>query len=311
MRAVSYSGAGGTLTACAEGSAAADSANGHLVVTYHYIRERNSDGVTGLTPWEVEEQLGAIKARYRVVGVDEFVDGVKSAKLKVKSADPRGLALLTFDDALRDQVVAAEILDKHGVTGVFFAPMRPYSDERDRWCSQHLLHALAQELGWGELERRVEPYLRGVTSDRGAADRLYHYEVPGKRRLKYALAFALCHERAAFVLREINAWVGLRAEDWYLTAGHLRGLQERGHALGGHGFDHVPYSTLSIPQQAADMRRAVATMNGLFGARPRALAYPFGRYTADTAELARACRYTYCFTTEERVDAKYVPDKLR
>ena len=179
------------------------------------------------------------------------------------------------------------------------------SNAPERWCTQHLLHALAQHLGWAELERRVEPHLAGVALDAAEMDRLYHYEVPDKRRLKYALAFALPHERTAAILREINGTVGLRAEDWYLTVPQLRTLQDAGHSLGGHGFDHVPYHTLSPKAQAADMYRATATMNGLFGCRPRALAYPFGRVSAVTEEIARGCGYTFGFTTENRVDAKF------
>jgi peptidoglycan/xylan/chitin deacetylase (PgdA/CDA1 family) len=273
----------------------------HLVVTYHYIREHNSDGVTGVTPQEFAGQIRAIQAQYRVVTVEEFA---------VQHVHEGGLAVITFDDALRDQAVAASILDDHGLPGVFFAPMRPYSDEPDHWCPQHLLHALADELGWAELKERVSPHLAGVEIDTDEADRLYHYEVPHKRRLKYALAFALPAAEAAAALREVNVRIGLRADDWYLTAAQLRALEDAGHALGGHGFDHVPYNTLSAQAQAADMHRAVHLMNKLFGTLPRALAYPFGRFTPVTAALARACGYIHTFTTEDRVDAKFVRDEI-
>lgn len=274
---------------------------GHFVATYHYVREQNSDGVTGVTPREFAEQIRAIQAGYRIVTVEGFV---------AQHRDQRRLALITFDDALRDQALAASILDEHDVPGVFFAPMRPYSNEPERWCTQHLLHALAQELGWHELARRIEPHLAGIEIDPAEVDRLYHYELPHKRRLKYALAFALPAARAAAVLRDINAGVGLRAEDWYLTVAQLRALEGAGHALGGHGFDHLPYSTLSPAQQAADLRRAADLMNALCGQRPRVLAYPFGRFTRETEELARACGYIHMFTTEDRVDAKFVLSEL-
>jgi peptidoglycan/xylan/chitin deacetylase (PgdA/CDA1 family) len=102
----------------------------------------------------------------------------------------------------------------------------------------------------------------------------------------------------------------LKADDWYLTVEQLRALEDAGHALGGHGFDHVPYDTLSPKAQAADMHRAVRTMNLLCGALPRTLAYPFGRCTPVTETLVRGCGYTFAFTTENRVDAKFVGDEL-
>ena len=80
--------------------------------------------------------------------------------------------------------------------------------------------------------------------------------------------------------------------------------------MGGHGFDHLPYDTLTPKAQAADMHRALQVMNTACGARPRALAYPFGRCTPATVALARGCGYVLGFTTENRVDAKFVPAEL-
>lgn len=277
------------------------SASSHLVATYHYIREHPSDGVTGLTPAQFREQIVAIQSRYLVVCAEQFA---------VLREEETGLALITFDDAVRDQALAAEILADLGVPGVFFAPMRPFSDEPDRWCAQHLLHALADELGWRELERRVEPHLGDVEIDTARMNRLYHYELPHKRRLKFALAFALASERAWEILRDINASVGLRAGDWFMSVEQLRQLQDAGHSLGGHGFDHVPYTTLSPMAQAADMHRAMRTMTTQFGSMPRPLAFPFGRADAHTLALAHGCGYTMTFGTDDRVDAKFLMEEL-
>ena len=275
---------------------------GHFIATYHYIRERDSDGVTGITPQHFKEQILAIKSQYEIVTAQEF---------SARAANENRLGLITFDDAVKDQALAAEILDELSVPGVFFAPMRPYSDELDRWCAQHLLHALAGHLGWREFERRVEPHICGVEIDVARMDALYHYEVPHKRRLKFALAFAVPPERAWTILRQINTDVGLRSDDWYMSEAELRAVQAAGHSLGGHGFDHVPYTSLCPKAQAADMQRAAATMTRLFGALPRMLAYPFGRYDETTQVIARGCGYTMTFGTDERVDAKYVMDELR
>src|SRR4051794_14692788 len=112
---------------------------------YHYVRPSNSEGVTGITPQELGEQLDLVTARYRAVTAEEFVE---------THAEQSGMALITFDDAVSDQYDHAfPVLEDRGVPAVVFAPMRPYSDEADRWTTQHLLHALAQELGFAELER--------------------------------------------------------------------------------------------------------------------------------------------------------------
>ena len=139
---------------------------------------------------------------------------------------------------LCDQWRAAEILDDLGLPGVFFAPMRPFArlGAVDGWCSQHLLHALAEHLGWREFARRVEPHLRGLQPDTDEMERLYHYEVPEKRRLKYALAFALPPTQTAQILRDVNAHIGLTPDSWYLARAQLRALEAAGHCRGRARF---------------------------------------------------------------------------
>jgi peptidoglycan/xylan/chitin deacetylase (PgdA/CDA1 family) len=274
----------------------------NLVVVYHYVRPQNSDGVTGLAPEAFRRQLGLVGSRYRFVTVEEYV---------ATCLEQNGMALVTFDDAVSDQYVYAfPILESLGIPCVVFAPMRPFADVADRWCTQHLLHALASHLSWREFERRVDRILGEVAVDEDAMNRLYHYEVPEKRRLKYLMAFTLSQEDARAVLEQINATEGLHAEDWFVTGDQLREMQSAGHAIGGHGFDHVPYNTLTPKDQAADMHRAQETMTKVCGAMARPLAYPYGRSTPETETIARGCGYTHCFDADGRVDAKYLEGHL-
>jgi len=275
-----------------------------LVATYHYVRPRNSDGVTGITPERFREQIEWIMQRYTIVGAEAFAG---------RRDDTAPLALITFDDALRDQCdYAAPILDDLGVPGVFFAPMRPCSDEPDPWCAQHLLHALAEHLGWSEVERRVESLLpRPPVIDQDRVDALYHYEVPRKRRLKYLMAFALVADEAAAILRAINADAGLDHRDWFMSPDDLRRLRSGGHEIGAHGFDHTPYTTMSPEAQRRDMRRADALLHDILGHRPRTIAFPFGRHDDATDALVREFGYDPVFTTGNRIDAAEIPALMR
>jgi peptidoglycan/xylan/chitin deacetylase (PgdA/CDA1 family) len=276
--------------------------NSNLVVMYHYVRPENSDGVTGITPEAFGRQLDLVEKQYRFVTLEEYL-----AQHEYES----GMALVTFDDAVSDQYdYAFPVLEARDVPAVVFAPMRPFSDEADRWSTQHLLHGLAQHLGWAEFERRVDAVLGPVDLDQEAIDRIYHYEVPGKRRIKYTLAFAVKQPQVREVLTEINASVGLDPAEWFVSAAELREIQAAGHAIGGHGFDHVPYDTLTPKQQAADMHRAQAVMTEVCGAMTRALAFPYGRSTPETDGIAKGCGYSICFDTAGRVDAMVLENRL-
>ena len=287
-----------------------------VVVTYHYVRPENSDGVTGITPREFDAQLEAIGRSHRFVTVDEFAARAAGAD---PGRDPRPAVLVTFDDAVRDQYEhALPVLTRRAVPAVFFTPMRPVDptlDPLNAWTPQHLLHALAQEMGWGDLESRVRREIGRLPINESHMHALYHYETPAKRWLKYALAFAIPASRAAETLNAINRGdvkpgPRLRASDWFMSCEELADLQSLGHALGGHGYDHLPYSTLSPLEQAWDMARASGLMNRQFGARPRAIAFPFGRRDEATDELARLFGYTLAFTTDDRVDCKFLEQAI-
>ncbi len=282
----------------------------NLVVTYHYVRPVNSDGVVGVCPRTFDRHIRAIGRHYDIVTAPEFIEAAPTTT---------GLALITFDDGVSDQFDHAfGVLESHDAPAVFFVPMRPYDPAlsaraEQRWIPQHLLHALGHELGWERLEQALRPQVERrleAPVDEARMNELYHYELPHKRWLKYALAFGLSPSQAKSALDEVNRGVGLRAEDWFVTAEQLVVMQDAGHTIGGHGYDHVPYSTLSRRAQAADLHRAARIMNELLTPMPRPLAYPFGRSTDETEAIARGAGYTRCFTTADRVDARDVASIL-
>jgi peptidoglycan/xylan/chitin deacetylase (PgdA/CDA1 family) len=297
----------------------------NLVVTYHYVRPHNSDGVTGITPGDFSQQLTWLSRRYTIVGVDEFVQ---------QRSKRRQLALITFDDAVVDQYRHAfPVLQSHGVPAVFYAPMRPIADGQDfakyesalgrgdasgrsGWCTQHLLHALAEHLGFARLESAVRVELAGEPQgipqvDVEAMNRLYHYEVPAKRWLKYLMAFTLSPAKGASLLHAINSRVGLRHEDWFCSISQLREMQAAGHALGGHGFDHLALTTLPLEGQALDLLLAKETMDRHFGTRPRTIAFPFGRADDVTYRIIEQLGYTGSFTTQDRMDCAELAKHIR
>ncbi|MDF1810359.1 MAG: polysaccharide deacetylase family protein [Phycisphaerales bacterium] len=283
----------------------------HFIATYHYVRPTNSDGVTGITPEDFERQIKLISNTYTLVSADEFV---------TREHTETGLALITFDDAVLDQYrYATPILERLGVPATFYSPMRPFAFEFDdqpdeQWISQHLLHALAQELGWNELEQRFDAELKSLNMhpniDTDRMNELYHYEVPQKRQLKFTIAFVLDQNIVSSILKNINRDIQLKARDWFMNREQLVNLQSRGFDLGGHGFDHLPYSTMSPVEQRADLQRSRDTLDRIAGIRQRTLAYPFGRSDNDTESIARELGYTRCFNTHERVDAMNVEQIL-
>jgi peptidoglycan/xylan/chitin deacetylase (PgdA/CDA1 family) len=58
------------------------------------------------------------------------------------------------------------------------------------------------------------------------------------------------------------------------------------------------------------MRTAKGTMDRLLGARPRTIAFPFGRADETTYRLVAELGYTHSFTTAQRTDCAALPALL-
>lgn len=85
----------------------------------------------------------------------------------------------------------------------------------------------------------------------------------------------------------------------------LRALAADGHEIAGHTRTHADLTTLAPAQQRREIcaDRAALAAHGL---RPLSFAYPYGRYTAQTKRIVRACGYR----SARRASGLRAPDRL-
>lgn len=274
---------------------------------YHYVRPDGelSDGVRGLSLSGFGEQLD------HLCRLMEPIDWpVLAAQLGRGGQLPPQCFLLTFDDGLREhrQHVADE-LDRRGLHGVFFVPGVTMAERR--LLPAHAIHALLTALGDEKFEAEVtrelgersaeKPWARFL--DETAARRMYHYETATRARMKYLLHMILPVElRNELVGALFERHVGSQREAagrLYLSADDVRDLHSRGHAIGGHGYEHEPLTRLSAAQRRADLHRVGQLLSATLGRGPRPLALPFGAFNADVCAATHEAGFCAAFTTQE------------
>ena len=102
----------------------------------------------------------------------------------------------------------------------------------------------------------------------------------------------------------------------------LASLVGRGWTMGAHTCSHAHLPDLSIADQRCELDESAAVIASRVGVRPQALAYPYGRSSAETMQLA-AQYYQAAFGTRldfitgrsdamhlERIDAYYLTPRL-
>lgn len=289
-----------------------------LVVMYHYVRPTSalrglpsfsSDArLDAMSVADFEAQLDCLCARYEPIDWPRLC-----AWREGRSEPPHRSFLLTFDDGLQDHArYVAPALQRRGLHGVFFVPGVVLAEEC--MLPAHMVHLLMARLGAPRMNELLHEQLceTGDVSDdwlddtswHSEADRLYHYETPGRARLKYLLTMRLPpnirnrHIKLLFRTRigSPRRW----SQEWYLSWDDIVGLQSGGHTVGGHGYLHEPLERLSEAQQKEDMVRVARLFQDGFGHTRRPFSYPYGRVGDSTPSLCRDAGFVQAFTTQER-----------
>ena len=85
----------------------------------------------------------------------------------------------------------------------------------------------------------------------------------------------------------------------FLTAAHLRSLQERGHVIGTHSRSHPPrMSALSVPAILEEWRASVGDLQDALGNAVQVGSVPGGYHSRVVTEAAAAAGLTTLFTSE-------------
>ena len=83
-----------------------------------------------------------------------------------------------------------------------------------------------------------------------------------------------------------------------LDADGLRALVTAGIEIGAHGVSHRPLTSLGAAEVHAELADSAAQIESAGLPRPRAFAYPYGEWNAESAREARRCGYAAAFTID-------------
>ena len=142
----------------------------------------------------------------------------------------------------------------------------------------------ASVVGYGELESKTRLPVLITFDDGNATD--HEIALPALRRRGYSALF--------FVT---PAWIGTPG---FMTWDQVRDLERQGMAVGAHGLDHTPLSTLAgeeLGRHLADARRAFESH---LGRCPDTLSLPGGFGSHDVIAAAHAAGFRVVFGSEPR-----------
>jgi peptidoglycan/xylan/chitin deacetylase (PgdA/CDA1 family) len=244
--------------------------NYHRVAPPSAVAETDA-GVNDATPASFESHLRLVREHFSPITLGDLLGHLEGQHL------PSNPVLVTFDDGYRDNVdVALPILQRHGVSAVFFIAThyvggrRLYWWDRLSWIAKHARRHRFDVPGVGALEIG--------DGDRSAVERRLHRLVKERRNLDLETFLDdLAHRADAPWSRAVEDDLVARH---VMTWDDVRALRQAGMDVGSHTRTHRVLQTVPPDQLEGELAGSRSDLERELGEEIRTIAYPVGRPVA-------------------------------
>ncbi len=248
-----------------------------ISVNYHYFRDVSTgNGIYPVSRRDFLKQIDLISKNY------EFISQSDVPNLKYKK-NGKNKCLLTFDDGLKEQMDAFDILKSIGVPSTFYVSTDAIQYKKA--IDVHKIHYIRSEVKDSELFYQAKKNLdiKEIKFDRNILDKQYRYDSNEAKELKYLLNFIISdNEKKKFIdsiFKNLISQESKFCEDTYMNENDIINLHKYG-CLGTHGASHRALGILSENEAKDDIIRSVDFLEKIIGSKVPSLSYPYGGPTA-------------------------------
>lgn len=257
-----------------------------LAVNYHYFRDTTEGkGIYPISKRDFSSQLDVISKHY------EFINQEMLVSIVSKGAYPnKRYCILTFDDGLKEQMEACEILIQKGIGGIFHIITDTL--EQKEVINIHKIHYIRSKMDDNELlEVLQNDYdIFDVNFDRDILNAKYPYDNDLAKKIKYFLTFVLNDfEREKTINALFDALVNNEDQflkQWYMNDDDIMKLAKY-KMLGTHSSSHRPLAKLKEEEMRYDIKKSINYLETITRETIHAISYPYGIGEAVSERLSQ------------------------
>lgn len=255
-----------------------------LSVNYHYFREKKyENGIYPLTMKEFSNQIDELSKYYEFISQNDLIDNIKNKRYSIKK-----YCLLTFDDGLREQMNALELLNKKGIPGVFYVTTN--SIRNNKVVNVHKLHHIRSIISDTDVFKFLDSKIdSNIIQYPENINELYRYDALETKKLKYLLNFILDSETKDRLIDELFKEIADESDfskELYMSVEDIKKLDKQGY-LGTHSDLHLPLATLSEEEIAKDIKDSLDFLhNSCEVDKIKSISYPYGGPKAVSQKVA-------------------------
>jgi peptidoglycan/xylan/chitin deacetylase (PgdA/CDA1 family) len=280
-----------------------------VIINYHYCHPAEGaefKGMKGMRPEDLDQQLRLLTRNFTLATIGQL--------LNPRAALPETVAVLTFDDGLKDVVkYALPVLKRWGVPATIFCCSAPLIE--GRLLDVHKIHILQGKLGVEAFRKEFERVLasHNQTYELDSPERLgirnlYRYDDEATRGFKmllnYQLPYPVLTRALSHLIEEIFGAEAEVAAQLYLSPAEIQSCQKAGLEIGLHSHQHYILSRLEETEQRRELETAAAYFKDNFGVEHLHLAYPYGgvgTWNSTTKRLLEELNFESGMTMARRI----------
>jgi peptidoglycan/xylan/chitin deacetylase (PgdA/CDA1 family) len=266
-----------------------------LAVNYHYFREKSPlAGFYPTTVADFEREIRLIKHKYRILSQTELTEILRSKQLPLGK-----YAIVTFDDGLKEQINALQVLRQLDLEGIFYPSTDPIKN--NAILSVHKLHQIRAVFSDSFMLDMINDKYSSLAKnlDPEFVKNQYRYDTKDARTVKYIINFVMNSEDRDKFIDEIYSM--LPREDatigsqFYMSNEDIIKLASFG-MLGTHCASHRPLATISSQEAYKDIEDSLLYFKELGIDNLPSISYPYGGETAVNEEISSiAARFNFSF----------------
>ncbi len=255
-----------------------------LSVNFHYIRDEiYENSIYPRSIKQISEQIDALSKYYEFISQNELAD-----KIKTKKYDKKNYCLLTFDDGLKEQMDALDLLNQKGIPAIFYVTTN--SIKNTTVVDVHKLHYIRSLMNDKDIYEFIAKNIdiSGIEYP-GNINDLYRYDSLKTKKLKYLLNFILEPTVKTKIIDKLSETLieeSTLSKQLYMTVNDIKKLDDLGY-LGTHSDLHLPLATLSDDGIKKDIKDSMDFLSEMCGANSvKSISYPYGGPKAVSQNVA-------------------------
>ncbi len=268
-----------------------------LIINYHYYRELNyKQGIYPINKKNFTNQIENLSSLYKFLSLENLTEFYERGQYPDEN-----FCMITFDDGLKEQLSAYDILLKKGIPATFFVNSMPLINHKA--LDVHKLHYIRTKIDDSDLFDILTNQFKILDLEeiKEKAYNQYKYDSKITSLLKYVINFIIDDLQKETIIDSLFKDLICEKDfikNTYMNSNDLKFISSQ-NSLAAHGHRHIPLSKLNENELKTDIKTNIDYLNSISKNKIQAFAYPYGgitSYTKNSFKVLKNNNIVFAFT---------------